>query len=295
MKLPHHDRYAYSPINARRNFDWPGGKRLAVYIAVNVEHFAFGRGIGHQISVQNHAPDHRAYCWRDYGNRVGIWRLLDTLDALQFPACHLMNSAILDYAPAIAEAVVGRGDEIVGHGRTNAERQGEMWEEDEARLIREARDAITARTGQRPRGWMGPWLSQSNETPDLLQEAGFDFLMDWPCDDQPIWLKTRQGRLMAVPYGIDLNDATQMLFHHHTAHAYGDMLIDRFEEMLVQSEKQPLVCAIPVHPMIVGQPHRLPHLRRALTHIRDRGEKVWFTRPGEIYDHCASLPEGMIV
>lgn len=295
MKIPHHNRYEYSSINDRPNFDWPGGKRLAVYIAVNIEHFAFGKGIGHQISTPNHAPDHRAFCWRDYGNRVGFWRLLDTLDALEFPACHLMNSTIFDYAPEIGKAVTGRGDEIVGHGRTNSERQGELWEEDETRLICEARDAIEAHTGKRPKGWMGPWLSQSHETPDLLQEAGFEFLMDWPCDDQPIWLKTRAGRIMAVPYGIDLNDATQMLFHHHTAQAYGDMLIDRVDEMLLQSEAQPLVCAIPVHPMIVGQPHRLPHLRRALAHIRSRQEKVWLARPGEIYEYCAGLPAGTIV
>jgi peptidoglycan/xylan/chitin deacetylase (PgdA/CDA1 family) len=295
MKIPHHNRYDYSSIRDRRDFSWPAGKRLAVYIAVNVEHFAFGAPIGHQISAQNHAPDHRAFCWRDYGNRVGFWRLLDTLDALEFPACHLMNSTMFDYAPEIGKAAVGRGDEIVGHGRTNSERQGELWEEDEARLIGEARDVLEARTGKRPRGWMGPWLSQSHHTPDLLQEAGFEFLMDWPCDDQPIWLRTRAGRMMAVPYGIDLNDATQMLFHHHTAQAYGDMLIDRFDEMLRQAKDQPLVCAIPVHPMIVGQPHRLPHLRRALTHIHSHREDVWLTRPGEIYDYCASLPDGTIV
>jgi allantoinase len=294
MKLPHHDRYDYSPIIERQNYDWPEGKRLAVYMAVNLEHFAFGGAIGHQISTPNHAPDHRAYCWRDYGNRVGVWRLLDMLDALEIPACHLMNSAIPDYAPQIPAAILARGDEIVGHGRTNSERQGELWEEDEMRLIQEARDTLEAQTGARPRGWMGPWLSQSRGTPDLLQEAGFDFLMDWPCDDQPIWLRTRNGRIMAVPYGIDLNDATQMLFHHHTPKAYGDMLIDRFEEMLLQSGKQPLVCGIPVHPMIVGQPHRLPHLRRALAHMKSRAETVWFARPGEIYDHCAGLPVGAV-
>jgi allantoinase len=295
MKIPTHGRYAYSPIKSRKPYSWPGGKRLAVYLAVNIEHFAFGKGSGHLISAENHPPDHRAYCWRDYGSRVGIWRLLDVLDALGMPACHLMNTTILDYAPQIAEAVRARGDEIVGHGRTNSERQGLMWEEDELRLIQEVRDTFVSRVGKAPRGWMGPWLSQSYETPDLLQESGFTFLMDWPFDDQPIWMKTRCGRIMAMPYGIDLNDATQILHHHQTACAYGDMLIDRFNEMLELSKAQPLVCGIPVHPMLVGQPHRLPHLRRALQHMKAHADHVWFTRPGEIFDHCDSLLAGMVV
>jgi hypothetical protein len=141
---------------------------------------------------------------------------------------------------------------------------------------------------------MGPWMSQSRVTPDLLKEAGFDFLMDWPCDDQPIWMRTRSGPLMSVPYPLEINDSPMMLVRHHTAVDFEQMIIDQFDEMIEQAERQPLVCGIALHTMIVGQPYRLRALRRALKHIVEhpKRDKVWFTRPGEIFDHCASLKAG---
>ena len=296
MKLPHHNRYDYSALPRRTNYDWPGGKRLAVYLGINIEHFAFGTGLGHAVSTELPHPDPRTFSWRDYGNRVGVWRLFDLLDELGLPACHLINTTVFDYAPEILETIKARGDEIIGHGRTNAERQGQMWEEDEARLIAQVRDAIIARSGQTPRGWMGPWMSQSHVTPDLLKEAGFDFLMDWPCDDQPIWLRTRSGPLMSVPYPLEINDSPMMLVRRHTAVEFEQMIIDQFDEMIEQSERQPLVCGIALHTMIVGQPYRLRALRRALKHIatHPRRDKVWFTRPGAIFDHCAGLKAGIV-
>ena len=157
-----------------------------------------------------------------------------------------------------------------------------MWEEDEARLIADVREALTKHGGRPPRGWMGPWMSQSRITPDLLKEAGFDFLMDWPCDDQPIWLRTRAGSLMSVPYPLEINDSPMMLVRHHTAVDFERMIIDQFDEMLAQSERQPLVCGIALHTMVMGQPYRLRALRRALKYIVDhpQREKIWFTRPG---------------
>jgi peptidoglycan/xylan/chitin deacetylase (PgdA/CDA1 family) len=296
MKLPHHDRYDYSALPRRANYDWPGGKRLAVYLGINIEHFAFGTGLGHAVSTELPQPDPRTFSWRDYGNRVGVWRLFDLLDELQLPACHLVNTTIFDYAPEILEPIKARKDEIIGHGRTNAERQGQMWEEDEARLIAQVRNAITKHSDRAPRGWMGPWMSQSRVTPDLLKEAGFDFLMDWPCDDQPIWMRTRSGPLMSVPYPLEINDSPMMLVRHHTAVDFEQMIIDQFDEMIEQAERQPLVCGIALHTMIVGQPYRLRALRRALKHIVEhpKRDKVWFTRPGEIFDHCASLKAGIM-
>lgn len=294
MRLPYHDRYPYSPIITRPDYSWPEGKRLAFYIGLNIEHFAFGTGLGHQVSAELPQPDQRAFAWRDYGNRVGVWRLFDLLDQLGLPACHLVNTTIFDYAPDILEPIRARGDEIIGHGRTNAERQGQLWEEEEARLLRLVREAIETHAGQTPRGWMGPWMSQSHLTPDLLKEAGYEFLMDWPADDQPVWMKTRSGPIMSVPYPVELNDSPALLVRRHTAADFGEMIVDQFEEMLEQSGRQPLVCGLAIHTMVVGQPFRLRALRRALTHIAEhpRRDKVWFTRPGQIYDHCKALPEG---
>jgi len=296
MKLPHHERYDYSAIASRANYDWPGGKRLAVYLGINIEHFAFGTGLGHSVTVEGPPPDPRTFSWRDYGNRVGVWRLLDLLDELALHACHLVNTTVLDYAPEIPKAINARKDEYIGHGRTNAARQGQMWEEDEARLIAYVRDELTKHGGRAPRGWMGPWMSQSRVTPDLLKEAGFEFLMDWPCDDQPIWLRTRSGPLMSVPYPLEVNDSPMMLVRHHTAVDFERMIVDQFDEMLQQSERHALVCGIALHTMIMGQPYRLRALRRALKHIVEhpQRDKIWFTRPGEIFDHCARLKAGIV-
>jgi allantoinase len=294
MRLPYHNRYSYSAIKSRPTYNWPEGKKLALYVGINIEHFAFGTGLGHSVSAELPPPDPRTFAWRDYGNRVGVWRIFDLLDQLGLPAAHLVNTTIFDYAPEILSSIKARGDEIIGHGRTNAERQGQLWEEDEARLIAYVRDQIERHSGQRARGWMGPWMSQSHVTPDLLKEAGFEFLMDWPADDQPLWMKTRSGPIMSVPYPLEINDSPQLLVRRHTAVQFEEMIIEQFEEMLDQSEQQPLVCGIALHTMVVGQPYRLRSLRRALQHIvnHPNRDKVWFTRPGEIYDHCAALPAG---
>jgi allantoinase len=214
------------------------------------------------------------------------------LDQLGLPASHLMNTSVFDYAPDIVEAINARHDEIIGHGRTNAERTGLMWEEDEMRVLSQVRADIAHHSGQNVRGWMSPWMSVSRVTPDLLQEAGFKFLMDWPGDDQPIWMKTRSGPILSLPYPFEINDSPQMLVRQHTPEEFEQMIIGQFEEMLYQSEKQPLVCGIALHTMVVGQPYRLRAIRRALQHIvnHPRRDLVWFTRPGEIYDHVCGLP-----
>ena len=296
MQLPYHGRFKYSAITKRPDYSWPDGKRLAIYFAINTEHFAFGAGLGHALSNELPQPDARTFAWRDYGNRVGVWRLYELLDELKLPACHLVNTAVFDYAPDVIEPIIARGDEVIGHGRTNAERHGQWWEADEARMLAEGRSKIAAATGRAPRGWMAPWMSQSQHTPDLLQEAGYCFEMDWPCDDQPVWMKTRNGRLMSLPYSLEINDSPQILVRHHTAEDFATMIVHQFEEMLHQSSRQPLVLGIALHTMIFGQPYRLYALRKALQHILNHPErdKVWITRPGEIYDHVCALPEGTI-
>ena len=158
-RLPDHGRYGYSPIEGRPDYSWPGGKRLALHFATNLEVFAYAQGLGHTPTIANPPlpqPDQRGHAWRDYGLRVGVFHLLDVLDRLGLPASHLVNSLLYNYAPEILDRVRARGDEIVGHGRTNAERQGTLWEDDEAALIREATETIRRHEGRRPRGWMSP-------------------------------------------------------------------------------------------------------------------------------------------
>ena len=296
MSLKTHGRYRYSPISGRPHYDWPDGKRLAFYLAVNVEHFHFGEGLGHTPSYATPQPDVRNYAWRDYGLRVGIWRLFDLFDELELPACLLVNSAVYDYAPQVLERARVRGDEIVAHGRTNSERQGDLGEAAERALINEATATIARHEGQMPQGWLGPWISETKATPDLLKEEGYSYVLDWPLDDQPVWLTTRAGPLLAMPYPVEINDAPALLTRHHTAADFTGMIVDQFDEMLRQSAQQPLVCAISLHTPIVGQPFRLAQLRRALQHVRTQADngQVWFTRPGEIAKHVATLPPGIV-
>jgi allantoinase len=297
MKLPMHDRYPYSYIDDRPDYNWPGGKRLAFFVGTNLEYFAFKAGDGAlDNAVVDAKQTHRNYAWRDYGLRVGLSYLLDMFDELGIPAAHNTNSMLYDHRAAIFPRIRKRGDEIVGHGRTNAEHQDHMWELDEARMIQDVTSAIAHHEGKPPAGWMGPGLAESNVTPDLLQEAGYKYLMDWPCDDQPIWMKTRGGRILAVPYSVEINDGPVIARRQHSAREFSDMIVDHYEELLKQSVKRPLVCSVVIHPFIMGQPFRLRALRQALEHCvrHPLRERVWYTLPARIAEYCYSLPDGIV-
>ena len=288
--LPHHGRYDYTPIRGRAAYDWPGGTRLAVYVGLNLEHFAWGEGLGAELAPGGPQPDVLNYAWRDYGNRVGVWRLLDLFDELGWPLSVIVNSSIYDHCPAVMDAVRRRGDEVVAHGRTNSERQGTLAEAAERALIDEATARLAAAEGAAPAGWLGPWISESAATPDLLAEAGYQYLLDWCMDDQPVWLRTRGGgRIMAVPYPQEINDIPAIVARRDGAAQFADMIVDQFDEMLEQSVGGPLVMGIALHPYIVGQPFRLRQLRRALRHIADRRDRIWLTTAGAIARYAGPL------
>ena len=294
MKLPAHSRYDYVPIHKRPQYEWPEGARLAVTFCNNIEYFAFGAGLGVDPSGAPAPQSHRNYAWRDYGNRVGLWHYLDLLDEFGLPGAHNVNSAVLEASPDIVERLNGRGDEFVGHGRTNAEHQDSLWEEDEARLIAECTEVVSRLSGRRPEGWLGPGLAESRVTPDLLKEAGYRYVMDWPVDDQPIWMRTRAGPILSVPYPTELNDLPALVNRRHTGRQFAEMIIDQFDEMLAQSRKYPLVFAVAVHPFIIGQAHRLRAFRDAIRHIVQNRDALWITVPGEIARYCESLPKSTV-
>ena len=162
LTLPKHDRYEYSVIDARPDYSWPGGKRLALCVVTNIEVYAYRRGTGWDPAKKGEPQQQRNYAWRDYGNRVGIWRMFDMFEELKIPAAHNINSLLYEYHPEICDRIRKRGDEVVGHGRTNAERQGDLWELDERRLIDDVTQEFVRREGRPPKGWMGPAASESN-------------------------------------------------------------------------------------------------------------------------------------
>ena len=290
--VPGHGRFPYRAIVDAPTYDWPGGARLAVYLGFNIEHFAFGEGMGAKIGPAMPEPDVLNYSWREYGNRVGAWRCLELFDSLALPTAAILNTALYDHCPELVAAFAARGDELVGHGHTNAERQGDFDEATERALLAACRERIARESGQAPDGWLSPWISESRVTPDLLAETGYRYTLNWCHDDQPVRMTTREsGALWSIPYPQELNDIPMLVARQMEAPAFFDMVLDNLDEMLGQSRAQPLVMGIALHPYLVGQPHRLKHLRRTLERLaalRDAG-RVWMTTPGAICNHVDTL------
>ncbi|MBS0342656.1 MAG: polysaccharide deacetylase family protein [Proteobacteria bacterium] len=290
--VAHHGRFHYQPITQRTDYAWPNGARLAVYLGFNLEHFAFGEGLGANIGPAHPHPDVLNYSWREYGNRVGAWRCLELFDSLGLPAATLLNTALYDHCPELVAACVARGDELVGHGHTNSIRQADLSEADEAALLAACRDRMHEKSGVQATGWLSPWISESRTTPDLLLETGYRYTLNWAHDDQPVPMQTRDGgTLWSIPYPQELNDIPMIIARQMDAKDFAQMVVDNTDEMLLQARTQPLVMGLALHPYIVGQPYRLLHLRRALQHLaqlRDEG-RIWFTTPGAICDHVTQL------
>jgi allantoinase len=280
-----HGRYPYSPIVERATGTWPNGCGLAVYVAVNLEHYAWGEGLVEDLVPGIPAPDVLNNSWREYGNRVGAWRLQALLSECGLPVTLLLNSELYAACPQLVAAFRDSGAEIASHGRTNSESHAGLSEADERELINEVTRTIARHERHAPAGWLSPWIAETERTPDLVQEAGYRYLLDWCMDDQPVWMTTRSGRIVALPYPQELNDSAAIIGRHVSAQEFADMVIDQFDEMLEQSQTQPLVMGIALHAMIAGQPFRLRALRRALQHIAEQRERVWLATAGDIARH----------
>ena len=288
------ERFSYSPINLRPKFTWPNGKKLAVYVTVNVEHFPFGVQVGPDLDRPTQPWSQRSWLWREYGNRVGAWRLLDLFDELQLPVGVITNTANYEHCPEVLEAHKKRGDEFISHGRSQAERPIEMSIDDERDLVREVTAAMTRYNGIRPTGWMTPYLTPSMNTTDLLAEAGYSYQMDWGiCDEQPFWVKATPQPILALPYPIELNDQPAVVYRRNTGAEYAEMLVDTFDELLRQSADTALVFAISIHTFVLGQPFRLARFRRALQHMLGHSNEIWLAKPHEIAEHYSALPAGV--
>jgi len=285
MSHPHHDRYPYRPIVGRPDYDWPNGRRLAIYLGVNHEVFDFGGGLGAELAPSQTQPDVMNYAWRDYGNRVGAWRLFDLFDRLGLRTTALLNADVIDRCPGLAEACRDRGDEIAAHGGTNAQAQGDMTRVREGRMIADVTERLAA-LGVRPTGWLGPWISESDATPDLLARNGYRYTLDWAHDDQPTRLATRHGDLLSVPYSQEINDIPAIVQRKQEADTFAGMIRAAVEQLLSECDRRPLVLGIALHPYIMGQAHRVPALARVLTELREANDpRIWWTTAGDIAAH----------
>ncbi len=252
MNSSEHGRYPYRPIVDRPVYDWPEGRRVAIYLGVNHEVFDFGGGLGAELAPSQTQPDVMNYAWRDYGNRVGAWRLFELFDRLELKTTALLNAEILDRCPGLAEACRDRGDEIAAHGGTNAKAQGELDEGKERRLIDEVTERL-ASLGVRPTGWLGPWISESEATPDLLKAAGYRYVLDWAHDDQPTRLKTRHGDLLSIPYSQEINDIPSVIQRRQEAESFATMIRDAVAQLLSEADRRPSVLGIALHPISWGR------------------------------------------
>jgi peptidoglycan/xylan/chitin deacetylase (PgdA/CDA1 family) len=289
--LPSHGRYNYAPITKRPDYRWPNGAGLAVYIAMGVEEYVFGEGLTEDILPGASKPDMVNTSWRDYGNRVGAFRLLDRMASFGIRPAILLNTAIYDHAPELAQAFRQAGAEIVAHGHTNSDSLATMSPAAEAAYLHDVAARIARNEGAAPGGWSSPWLAHSPATLDLLAAEGFSYLLDLRLDDQPVWLHTATGRLLALPYALELNDSSTIIGRQTTARDFADMIVDEFDELRDAARTQPLVMSVVVHSFISGQPFRLRALSRALQHIAAAGDEVWLATPGEIAGFIAARPE----
>ena len=230
-------------------------------------------------------PDIPNWAWHEYGNRVGFWRFVEVLDYFKIRAALAINgSAIQAYEP-IARAALERGWEFIGHGFGQKNMQKVP---DEREDIAKTTAIIHQFTGQKPRGWLGPGLTETWETPDVLAEEGYDYVCDWVLDDQPVVLKTRGGTIVNVPYTQECNDVAMMLIQHHSAAEYKNRAIDQFEQLYADARQSARIMALVVHPYIMGVPHRLRYFREALEHIQSRPGVLFWTGE-QILDWYVSL------
>ena len=289
------DRYPFSAIVDRPVYNWPNQTRLAVYVALNIEAFEFGRNPGNDFTSMPSPPFHRGYAYRDYGNRVGIWRILRLCEDFDMPLAILANGKVYEMCPEVLAPFRKRGDEFVGHGRTNSERQIDMSEAEERTMLSEVRETMIRHEGKPPKGWLGPFISQSEKTPELLKELGWAYKLDWWYDDQPTWFRTDNGPILAVPYpSMELNDLPAYVNRKASDLDFTQMALDAFDEQLSESERYPQVYCLSLHTFLTGQPHRIRQLRRIFERIARHRDSIWLTTPGAIADHVAGLPDGIV-
>ena len=272
------ERISYSPITERPPLKLPGGARMVVWVIVNVEEWDPNETMPRTVLTPpaggSPSPDIPNWAWHEYGNRVGFWRMVETLDDLSITAALAINGKAVKSYEAISRAAHDRGWEFMGHGFGQKNMQKVDDERDD---IRKTADAIEAFTGKRPRGWLGPGLTETWETPDLLVEEGYEYVADWVLDDQPVVLKTRTAPIVNIPYTQECNDVAMMLIQHHPAREYFSRASDQFDQIHADSKDSARVMALVVHPYIMGAPHRFRYFHEILEKISGRKDVLFWT------------------
>jgi allantoinase len=283
------DLYRYSPITERPPIRWPDEARIAFYVGLNIEHFHLDKPSTSLIDATSRLlPDALNHGWRDYGSRVGIWRIIDGLDRHGIRASALVNSEVPERYPQIIDAGRARAWAWLAHGRTNSVLHTNLSEDEERAELRDIVETIEKATGRRPRGWMGPALTETLRTPALLAELGLTYVLDWTSDDAPFELAV--PGMLSVPYSVELNDLGIFLLKGFSGPDFLQMVIDQFDQLYADAASGGRVMALALHPFVIGQPSRYRYLEQALDYIAGHAG-VWLTTSDDIAEHYASTTQ----
>jgi peptidoglycan/xylan/chitin deacetylase (PgdA/CDA1 family) len=283
MKPSRYGPFPYSPIINRPVLRWPNHAQLALWVIPNIEFFALNEKVpAASGGTSAPVPDVPTWSSRDYGNRVGVFRLMEVLDRHGIRATVALNSELCTEHPKIIEEGNKRQWEWMGHCESNTRRLNEAPPGDEPRIIKNALATIERVTGQRPRGWLGSGLQETWDTLDLLAAERCDYVCDWTNDDQPYIMALDGGRtLVSVPYSHEINDKPAFERFHRTADEFREMICRQFDVLYREGAKSGRVMAIALHPYLTGVPHRIGALEAALEHI-SKHDRVWKTTGAEI-------------
>ncbi|EBA07030.1 polysaccharide deacetylase family protein [Sagittula stellata] len=284
MTLP----WSYSALPARPEGRWPNGARVALWVAVGVESYRPDGGMTEDILPRGAAPDLVNAAWRDFGNRVGAFRLFDRLAAAGIRPAVLLNTDVYDEAPEVLTAARAVGAEIVGHGHSNSDSLTALPEGAEQGYVCQVLERIAREEGAAPGGWSSPWLAHTPTSLKSLHGAGYRYLLDLRLDDQPVWLRAGTGRILSIPYAAELNDSTTMVGRQLDARGFAAMIRDEAKELM--ASRHPVVMSVVLHSFISGQPWRLRPVAEALAEVAAM-DGVWCATPAEIHAAVLSDPD----
>ncbi len=278
--------YDYLPYDGTRpKITWPNGARVAFWVAPNVEFYELEPAKNPTRGAwPKPPPDVVGYSYRDYGNRAGFWRMLESFDRCGMRGSVSLNVAMCQHHPEIIEACAQRGWEFYSHGTYNTRYMFNMTEAQEREVIQDSIDTIKKHTGQRLDGWLSPALTYTERTLDLVADMGLTYVCDLFHDDQPSPVKTRTGTLASIPYSLEMNDTIAYNVNLVSPRAYGEIIKRQFDRLYEEGAESGTVMCIPLHPYLVGWPHRIRAFEEALRYITGH-DKVWLATGREIAQH----------
>ncbi len=277
--------YDFRPWRNRHPIRWPDGKSVAVWVSPNIEFYELDPPANpHRKAWSRPHPDIVGYGHRDYGNRVGHFRLADIMARHGFPGSVSLSVAMCQHHPEIVAHANALGWEFFSHGIYNTRYSYGMDEAQERAIIEDSIRTIEAATGQRIRGWLAPALTHTPRTLDLIAEYGLTYTCDLYHDDQPAPVHVRNGRLISLPYSLEVNDHYGFFVYNMSPRDYAETLIRQFERLAEEGQTSGTVMCIPLHAYLIGQPHRIGAFASVLRHIAADG-RAWITRSGDIAEH----------